>query len=80
MNPSKARMIASKPTRVERTQKFLDAHPELIPEPLSYSSIGFDKCTECGVLRPHEEMLQGTCGFKCHSNRLFNLSQRSMMY
>jgi len=81
MNATKLSHMRSKPTLAERTQRFLDAHPELIPQPLSYKSIGFDRCTECGAIRPKEEMLESTCGFTCHANKMFNLQlkERSLM-
>lgn len=53
----------------ERTQKFLDRHPELIPAPLSYNTIGFDHCANnnCSHVRPREEMISGCCSFECAS-------------
>jgi hypothetical protein len=59
----------------ERTQKFLDRHPEFIPEPLNFVSKGFSNCASCGIIRPTEEMIHGCCGFNCAANLTHNSYQ-----
>lgn len=63
---------ARRESLVERTQRFINDHPEMIPEPMSYKSVGFDKCIVCGCVRPKEEMLGLFCGFGCAAHNAAN--------
>ncbi len=68
MNARKHRAIESRRlNQTERTQRFIDKHPELIPQPLSYTSIGFAACanSSCNAIRPREEMIGRYCSLKC---------------
>lgn len=70
MNARKHRIIESRRlSLVERTQRFINNHPEFIPEPLSYETIGFLKCASeaCSHIRPIEEMINGYCSVSCFS-------------